>query len=102
MLSASVGYRHGAALDLRLEAVFVGAQFGDALNTQVTVPDGQQGVIPTYTVWNAAVNYEIAATRTTVFLTAKNLFERTYVVDRTRGILPGSPRLVQAGVMQRL
>jgi len=27
----------------------------------------------------------------------KNLLDETYIVDRTRGILPGAPRLVQAG-----
>ena len=31
----------------------------------------------------------------------KNLFDELYIVDRTRGILPGSPRLVQAGVRLR-
>jgi Fe(3+) dicitrate transport protein len=32
-----------------------------------------------------------------VFVSVKNLFDQNYIVDRTRGILPGSPRLVQAG-----
>jgi len=27
----------------------------------------------------------------------KNIFDNQYVVDRVRGILPGSPRLAQAG-----
>ena len=30
--------------------------------------------------------------------TTKNLQDELFIVDRTRGILPGSPRLVQAGV----
>jgi Fe(3+) dicitrate transport protein len=28
----------------------------------------------------------------------KNLRDELFIVDRTRGILPGSPRLVQMGV----
>jgi len=32
------------------------------------------------------------------FLTVKNLTDRVYIVDRTRGIQLGMPRLVQAGV----
>ena len=32
------------------------------------------------------------------FLTVKNLTDQSYIVDRTRGILLGMPRLVQAGV----
>jgi len=32
------------------------------------------------------------------FVTGKNLLDKTYVVDRTRGILVGMPRLIQMGV----
>jgi len=28
----------------------------------------------------------------------KNLFDRVFVVDRTRGLIPGIPRMLQAGV----
>lgn len=101
-LSVTAGYAHRGGVDLRLEAVRVGTQFGDALNTTTTVPDGQQGVIRAYTVWNAAASYRLRVTRTTVFATVKNLLDETYVVDRTRGLLPGSPRLVQAGIQQEL
>jgi Fe(3+) dicitrate transport protein len=31
-------------------------------------------------------------------VTAKNLFDRDYIVDRTRGIQVGMPLLVQAGM----
>jgi Fe(3+) dicitrate transport protein len=93
--SIGVGYSH-AALDARLEAVRTSDQFADDLNTGLPTPDGQRGLMPGYTAWNAAVNYTVA--RTTLFLAVKNLFDELYIVDRTRGILPGSPRLVQAGV----
>jgi Fe(3+) dicitrate transport protein len=90
-----VGYAH-AAFDARLEAVRTSDQFGDDLNVVAPTPDGPRGLIPRYTAWNAAVNYTLA--RTTVFVTVKNVFDELFIVDRTRGILPGSPRLVQAGV----
>ena len=90
-----VGYAYGT-IDVLLEAVRTTDQFGDDLNTVAPTPDGQRGLIPAYTVWNTAVNYTIA--RSTLFLTVKNLFDDLFIVDRTRGILPGSPRLVQAGV----
>jgi Fe(3+) dicitrate transport protein len=93
--SIGVGYSY-AALDARLEAVRTSDQFADDLNTALPTPDGQRGLMPGYTAWNAAVNYTVA--RTTLFLAVKNLFDELYIVDRTRGILPGSPRLVQAGV----
>lgn len=95
MAVIGVGYAH-AALDARLEAVRTSEQFTDDLNTVTPTADGQRGLISGYTVWNAAVNYTVA--RTTLFVTVKNLFDELFIVDRTRGILPGSPRLVQAGV----
>jgi Fe(3+) dicitrate transport protein len=79
----------------------VGPQFGDALNTSVLVTDGQQGRIGGYTIWNVAANYTLAPLGTTVFVTAKNLLDKVYVVDRVRGLVPGSPRLIQAGFTQR-
>jgi Fe(3+) dicitrate transport protein len=90
-----VGYAH-TTLDVLLEAVRTSNQFGDDLNTLAPTADGQRGLIPGHTVWNTAVNYTVA--RATLFLTVKNVFDTLFIVDRTRGILPGSPRLVQAGV----
>lgn len=101
LLSATLGFVAPFGLDIRMEAVYVGPQFGDALNTSVIVADGQQGRIGGNTIWNAAVNYTLAPLRTTLFVTAKNVFDKVYVVDRVRGIIPGSPRLVQAGFTQR-
>jgi len=100
LLTAALGYNHLAGVDLRLEAVYVGSQYADFANTQSAAANGngQVGAIASYTVWNAALTYELPATGIGVFLTAKNLFDKAYIVDRTRGILPGAPRLVQAGV----
>jgi Fe(3+) dicitrate transport protein len=95
MAVLGLGYSH-SAFDARVEAVRTSGQFADDLNTVAPTPDGQRGLIDGYTVWNATMNYTVR--RTTLFLTAKNLFDELFIVDRTRGILPGSPRLVQAGV----
>jgi Fe(3+) dicitrate transport protein len=101
MLTASLGYTHASGFDAFLEAVRVGEQFGDDLNTLTPTPDGQRGLVPEHTVWNATVNVPLRALRSTLFLTVKNVFDRSYIVDRSRGVLPGSPRLVQAGVKAR-
>jgi Fe(3+) dicitrate transport protein len=95
VVSIGAGYARGP-IDLLLEAVRTSDQFGDDLNTVAPTPDGQRGLLPGYTVWNTAMNYMVA--RATLFLTVKNLQDELFIVDRTRGILPGSPRLVQAGV----
>ncbi|MGH9943753.1 MAG: TonB-dependent receptor domain-containing protein [Pyrinomonadaceae bacterium] len=114
LLNASVGYAHPSGLDAFIEANYVGGQFADDLNFRevprvfngVTVPEslrqsGQLGRIPSFTVWNATANYDVEQLRTVFFFTIKNLFDRTYIADRARGILPGTPRLVQAGLKFR-
>jgi Fe(3+) dicitrate transport protein len=74
--------------------------FTDDLNTVPVTANGQRGLIPSHLVWNATVNF--AATGSIdVYATVKNLADRTYVVDMTRGLIPGSPRLVQAGFSAR-
>lgn len=95
MASIGIGFAR-AALDARLEAVHTSRQFTDDLNTVAATADGQRGLMPGHTTWNATVNYTVG--RTTFFVTAKNLLDTLFIVDRTRGILPGSPRLVQAGL----
>jgi Fe(3+) dicitrate transport protein len=98
LLTSSVTYSNAHGWNMLLEGVYTGRQFGDDLNTVMGTPDGQRGVIPGTAVFNAAMNYPVERLHTTVFIAAKNLFDRTYIVDRARGILPGIPRLVQAGL----
>jgi Fe(3+) dicitrate transport protein len=100
LLTGTVGYGHRSGLDVRLEGVHVGGQFGDALNTSILSADGQQGPIPAFTIWNAAASFRIGLTHSTVFVAVKNLFDKLYIADRSRGLIPGGPRLVQAGVTQ--
>ncbi len=102
LLNASFGYRHSSGLDLFLEAVLVSEQFADDLNSIDPSADGQRGLIPGHTIWNATANYEWNENRCTLFVTVKNLTDRLYIADRARGIVPGSPRLVQVGVRFRL
>jgi Fe(3+) dicitrate transport protein len=101
LLNVQLGYSHPRGLDTLLEAVRVSDQFGDDLNTVAPTPDGQRGLIPAYTIWNATVNYHVESRRTTFFITVKNLLDRTFIVDRARGILPSAPRQMQAGVKFR-
>ncbi len=102
LLTTSFGYTHSSGLDLFLEAVLVGEQFADDLNTVDPSPDGQRGLIPGHTTWNATASYEWDEARSTFFVTVKNLTDRLYIADRVRGIVPGTPRLVQVGVRFRL
>ncbi len=95
-LTAAVGYGVGPFKG-EVEAQYVGSQYSDFANTVAPTADGQKGEIAAYTVWNAALNYRFDKSLS-AFVTGKNLLDKTYIVDRTRGIQVGMPRLIQVGV----
>ena len=98
LLNGTIGFSHARGLDVFMEGVHVGSQFGEDLNRiDPIASNGQTGLIPSYTIWNATVNYKLEKVHTTLFVTAKNLFDRLYIADRARGILPGPPRGIQGG-----
>jgi Fe(3+) dicitrate transport protein len=95
--TAGVGYRQGAFRS-EVEVQHIGDQFSDFNQTRAASANGQIGEIASYTIVNATASYQLAPKGATLFVTAKNLTDRTYIVDRTRGIQVGMPLLVQAGV----
>jgi Fe(3+) dicitrate transport protein len=97
LFAGTLGVRTGFGLEVALESVYTSAAFTDDLNTVDVVANGQRGEIPGYTVWNLTANYALPLCHCTVFATAKNLTDELYVADMSRGMIPGMPRLVQAG-----
>jgi Fe(3+) dicitrate transport protein len=98
LLSGTVGVRTPFGLDVALEGVYTSAAYTDDLNTVAIAENGQRGRIPGYTVWNLSANYDLGRLcDCTVFATAKNLGDKLYVADMSRGLIPGMPRMVQAG-----
>jgi Fe(3+) dicitrate transport protein len=97
LLNGQLGYQHRTGVNFFVEGVQTGRHYSDDLNSINPTADGQRGAIPGNVIWNGTLNVPFEAKRTTLFLTVKNLFDRTVIVDRARGILPNSPRLVQAG-----
>lgn len=99
--TVTLGYRHAAGVDFQVEAQHMADQFGDDLNTIAGSADGQRGLIPSLTLWNAAATWRHRSSRIAFFVAVKNLADRTAIVDRTRGILPTHPRLIQLGTSLR-
>jgi Fe(3+) dicitrate transport protein len=97
LLSASLGYEHGSTWDARLGLTHVGEQYSDALNTNAPAADGSSGRIPSYTTFNASLNYRLPQQGVTLYLSATNLFDKTYLVSRVNGAFAGVPRQVVAG-----
>jgi Fe(3+) dicitrate transport protein len=101
LLTVTVGYAPARLFDVFLEAVQVGEQFTDDLNSLAVSLDGQRGRIESALTWNAGLNIRPASGRLQLFLAAYNLADRTYVADRSRGTVPTPPRRVQAGARFR-
>ena len=95
-VTAAVGYGFDA-FKFEIEAQYIGSQFSDFANTVSPDTTGQLGEIAAYTVWNASINYQYDKALSG-FITGKNLMDKTYIVDRTRGILVGMPLLIQVGM----
>ncbi len=98
LASAAIGYAWGDIADAQIEVQHTGEQFSDDLNTIAPTENGQRGLIEDFTIVNLAANLRPLDNGTTFFVTVKNVFDETYIVDRARGILPGAPRLFQAGI----
>jgi Fe(3+) dicitrate transport protein len=98
--TVAFGYRRDGGIDLRLERFAVGDQFSDAANSRITVADGQQGVIDGHAIWNLSASQRVSRTGTRVFVSLRNATDELYMVDRTRGILPGAPRSFHVGLRQ--
>lgn len=98
LLSAAVGYEWNELASFEVEAQYTGAMYTDDRETIPVSDDGQRGRIKSALVWNATLNVDIPDTPLTAYVTVKNVFDEVYVVDQTRGMLPGAPRMVQAGI----
>jgi Fe(3+) dicitrate transport protein len=101
LLTATAGVQLKLGLSIELEGVHTSSAFTDDLNTVAISTNGQRGEMPSYTVWNFALNYDLPETGWTLFLAVKNVGDELYVADMTRGLIPGAPRLAQGGFSYR-
>ena len=97
LLAATLGYESPFGLRMEVESIYNSAMFTDDLNTVTVEPNGQRGLIRSYNTWNVTAQYAWPSSGLTLFAAVKNAGDKRYVVDMTRGLIPGSPRLVQAG-----
>ena len=101
LLSAALGYSFSDFAEVQVEYVFTDRMFTDDLNTFEVSANGQRGVIPESSIWNVALNVTPKDWKIGFFATVKNVTDEKTIVDRARGILPGSPRLFQGGITAR-
>ena len=100
LVTGAVGVEHKGFTG-QFEVVSQSSIFADDVNLIPVTPDGQRGLIEGWTQVNAAVSYGPPGGKWELFASARNLFDRLYIVDRARGILPGQPFTIQAGFTVR-
>lgn len=102
MLNLDVGFEHKAGWDARIGVQHVGKQFVDDVNSRRESLDGSRtgtdGIIPSYTIWNASANYRVPNTGVTLFAAVENLFDKEFLVSRNEGKLVGRDRLFFGGI----
>ncbi|GAB2675879.1 TonB-dependent receptor family protein [Aliiglaciecola aliphaticivorans] len=98
LFNLDIGYEHASGIDGRIGVQHVGEQFVDDENTVLESGNGIEGLIPSYTIWNATLNYTIPNSRVTLFTSVENLFDKTYLVSRNEGKLAGRERLFFGGI----
>ncbi|MBU7581216.1 MAG: TonB-dependent receptor [Porphyrobacter sp.] len=100
LVSGALGVEHKGFTG-QVEVVSQSSIFADDVNLIPVTPDGQRGLIAGWTQVNLAASYGPPGGKWEVFTTARNLFDRLYVTDRARGILPGQPFTIQVGLTLR-
>lgn len=98
LLNLNFGYEHVSGIDARIGVQHVSKQFVDDENTRVETGNGIEGTIPSYTIWNAGVNYQVPNSGVTLFAVVENLFDKEFLVSRNEGKLAGRERLFFGGI----
>ena len=100
LYSVAVGVERGG-WSAQAEVQGQSALYTDDVNLITVSPDGQRGRVAGWAVVNLTLNIAPEGSPLSGFVAVKNLFDELYITDRARGILAGTPRLVQAGVTLR-
>lgn len=98
LIYSSLGIESNSGFAAKLTANYVGAQFGDELNTITPSVDGLIGEIPSYFLLDAVLSYKISPWNAAFNLSMKNLTDERYIsTRRPQGIRVGLPRFITAG-----
>lgn len=98
LLSASATMAHRTGITIGSTIEYTGSQFADEENTIDPGDDGQDGILPSYTVAHAFASYAIPATRLQLRASVRNLFDRVYITQRNEGIYTGMRRMVRGEI----
>ncbi len=94
--SATLAHRSGITLSASME--HTGEQFADDENTLLPSDDGQDGLLPSYTVVHASGSYSLPGTRLQLRASIRNVFNDVYITQRNEGIYTGMRRLLRTEI----
>lgn len=98
-LSSRIQFEHPLGIGGRIDGYYVSKQYTDPQNTEEGPLDGLSGAIEPHFLLDARIGYTHQPWGATFFVAGKNLTDESYIVSRApRGIQPGTPRQVFAGV----
>ena len=100
LASGAIGVEHKGFTG-QVEVVGQSSMFADDANLIPVTPDGQRGRIGGWAQVNVALSYGPPQGKWEVFVSARNLFDRLFIIDRARGALPGQPFMLQGGITLR-
>lgn len=97
---AAITYTLPNTLVLRVDGIYVDAQFTDNFETRAGSANGRVGLVPAYAIFDASVRWTLPNTNgLSLTGSAKNIGDRTYIASRRpEGIKVGLPRLLTLGV----
>jgi Fe(3+) dicitrate transport protein len=96
----TLGVEAAQGLVAEVELFHTGSSYTDDLNSVAISANGQRGRIGGYGIVNATVARDFGA-NLTAFASLKNLTDKLYVADMSRGLIPGTPRQLQLGFEYR-
>lgn len=98
LINVGLGFEKQAGWSGRVGVSHVSEQFANSDNTRVESIDGYGGVVPSYTLVNAALSFKPAGAQHTYFVNAENLFDKEYLASRVNAKQLGRGQTVIAGV----
>ena len=98
-VAARIGFEHPSGLNLQVDGDWVSGQYTDKVETVQPNPAGLIGWIESRFLLDANVRYTYEPWGLTGILAAKNILDEQYIASRApRGIKPGMPRHIYAGI----
>ncbi len=76
-------------------AEYVSPQVADRENTRTPSEDGQDGILPAYSVFGAFGTYSVPDRRLQLRASVRNLLDQLYITQRNEGIITGVRRLAR-------